>query len=217
MMDPNPNLHPLKLAAIVYRPDDDVDSLLAGFASDLICQGNRVGGIVQKNTKRECGARELMEVVDLMTGASIRICQSLGSGAAACKLDPAGLAEAATAVSRAVAANLDLIIVNKFSKQEAAGAGLRTEIADAVMAGRPLLTAVPDKCYDAWTNFTGSFGTTLVCERRIVEDWWREMSLREKRARIFAHFEKTSVTAVGACLVGGLPFRAGSLADHHVG
>ena len=64
MMDPNPNLHPLKLAAIVYRPDDDVDSLLAGFASDLICQGNRVGGIVQKNTKRECGARELMEVVE---------------------------------------------------------------------------------------------------------------------------------------------------------
>lgn len=212
MIDHSPNPHPLKLAAVIYRPADDVDSLLASFASDLICEGNRIGGIVQKNTKDEHGGRERMEVIDLMTGASIRICQSLGSGAAACKLDPAGLAEAAIAVSRAVAAKVDLVFVNKFSKQEAAGNGLRAEIADAVMAGRPLLTAVPDKCYDAWTAFTGNFGTTLVCERRIVEDWWREMSLREKRARIFAHFDKTGVSAARA----KLPFRGDSLRDHDV-
>ena len=43
MMDLNPNLHPLKLAAIIYRPADDVDGLLATFASDLICEGSRVG------------------------------------------------------------------------------------------------------------------------------------------------------------------------------
>jgi hypothetical protein len=125
MMDLNPNLHPLKLAAIIYRPADDVDGLLATFASDLICEGSRVGGIVQMNTKGASGTRELMEVIDLMTGAAIRICQPLGSGAGACKLDPAGLAEAATAVSRAVAANVDLVIVNKFSKQEASGGAAR--------------------------------------------------------------------------------------------
>jgi nucleoside-triphosphatase THEP1 len=212
MIDHSPNPHPLKLAAIIYRPADDVDSLLASFASDLICEGNRIGGIVQKNTKSEHGGRERMEVIDLMTGTSVRICQPLGSGAAACKLDPAGLAEAAIAVSRAVVAKVDLVVVNKFSKQEAAGAGLRAEIAEAVMAGRPLLTAVPDKCYDAWTVFTGNFGTTLVCERRIVEDWWREMSLREKRACIFAHFDKTGVSVPRAALA----FRAGSLGDHDV-
>jgi molybdate transport system ATP-binding protein len=181
MIDHSPNPHPLKLAAIIYRPADDVDSLLAGFASDLICEGNRIGGIVQRNIKDEHGGRERMEVIDLMTGTSIRICQSLGSGAAACKL-------------------------------EAAGNGLRAEIADAVVAGRPLLTAVPDKCYDAWSRFTGNFGTTLVCERRIVEDWWREMSLREKRARIFAHFDKTSASAPRAKLA----FRGSSLRDHDV-
>ena len=217
MLELSPNLHPLKLAAIIYRPADDVDSLLAMFASDLICAGNRVGGIVQKNTKDACGRRELMEVIDLMTGSAIRICQSLGSGAGACKLDPAGLAEAATAISRAVAANVDLVIVNKFSTQEAGGGGLRAEIADAVAAGRPLLTAVPDKCYDAWTKFTGSFGTTLVCERRIVEDWWREMSLREKRACIAAHFRAAHDRPAGADVGGVLRSGARSLADHHVG
>jgi hypothetical protein len=115
-----------------------------------------------------------------------------------------------------VAANVDLVIVNKFSKQEAAGGGLRAEIADAVAAGRPLLTAVPDKCYDAWAYFTGSFGTTLLCERRIVEDWWREMSLREKRARVSAHFARTNPSST-ADVGGTLPFRTRSLADHHVG
>src|SRR5271157_1371128 len=98
-MDLNHNLNPLNLAAIIYHPADDVDGLLATFASDLICEGNRIGGVVQKNTKGAYGPRELMELIDLMTGAAIRICQSLGSGAGACKLDPAGLAEATTAVS----------------------------------------------------------------------------------------------------------------------
>ena len=100
MIDWTANLHPLNLAAIVYRPADDVDGLLATLASDLICKGHRIGGIVQKNTRGDRGPRELMEVIDLMTGAAIRICQSLGKGAEACKLNPAGLAEAATAVTR---------------------------------------------------------------------------------------------------------------------
>lgn len=219
MMDMNSNLHPLRLAAIIYRPADDVDSLLATFASDLICEGIRVGGIVQKNTNGACGPRELMEVIDLMTGAPIRICQSLGSGAGACKLNPAGLAEAGTAVGRAVAAHVELVIVNKFSKQEAAGGGLRAEIAYAVTAGRPLLTAVPEKCYDAWGQFTGNFGTTLACERRIIEDWWQEVSLREKRARISAHFSATRDSSVNDVAAGMLPLgsRERSLADHHVG
>ena len=213
MMDLNPNPHPLKLAAIVYRPADDVDGLLAAFASDLICQGNRVGGIVRRTARGAGGTPESIELIDLMTGAAIRVCQPAGSAAGACKLDPAGLAEAAAAVSRAVAANVDLVIVNKFSKQDSAGGRLRAEIADAVAAGRPLLTAVPDESYDAWAFFTGNFGTTLLCERRIVEDWWREMSLREKRARVSAHFARTSPAAPGRTL----PFRSRSLAGRHVG
>ena len=220
MIDWTANLHPLNLAAIIYRPADDVDSLLARFADDLIGRGHRLGGIVQRNTKGDRGQRERMEVIDLMTGRTVRICQDLGNGAAACRLNSGALAEASTAVTRAVAADVELVIVNKFSKQEAAGGGLRAEIADAVTAGRPVLTAVPDKCYDAWTKFTGSFGTTLVCERRIVEDWWREMWLREKRARISAHFRpahEREATVVGGMLPFGSRPLERSLADHHVG
>ena len=151
-----------------------------------------------------------------MTGSAVRICQSLGKGAEACKLNPAGLAEAATAVTRAVAAEVELVMVNKFSKQEAAGGGLRAEIADAVTAGVPVLTAVPDKCYDAWTKFTGSFGTTLLCERRVVEDWWQEMSLRQKRVRISAQMRQAPVPLLVAGARVSLPFGSRSFSDHHV-
>jgi Protein of unknown function (DUF2478) len=214
MIDWTADLHPLKLAAIIYRPADDVDGLLATFASYLICEGHHIGGIVQRNVRGACGPHALMEVIDLMNGHAIRICQALGSGAGACKLNPAGLAEAATAISRAVAANVELVVVNKFSKQEAAGGGVRAEIAAAVTAGLPLVTAVPDKCYEAWTKFTGAFGTTLVCERRIVEDWWREVSLREKRARISAQFRHAPISISAADF--GAAFRPPSLADHHI-
>lgn len=183
--------HMLKLAAIIYRSGvDDIDAMLATFAADLIREGHRIGGIVQRNSKGDCGPRDLMHMIDLMTGRAIPICQNLGSGAQSCKLDPGGLAEAAVSVSRAIAEDVELVIVNKFSKQEAAGGGLRAEIADAVVAGLPILTAVPDKCYDAWIEFTGGFGTTLVCERAILDDWWRQMCWREGRARLGAQLER---------------------------
>jgi hypothetical protein len=214
-------LHPLNLAAIVYRPADDVDSLLARFAGDLSGRGHRLGGIVQRNTKGARGQRERMEVIDLMTGTAVRICQFLGKEAAACRLNPAGLAEAATAVTRAVEADVELVIVNKFSKQEAAGRGLRAEIADAVTAGLPLLTAVSDSCYDAWMSFTGGFGTTLLCERRIVEDWWEETSMRATRARTRVRSRWASTppipAAVATANLGTTPRLASQLlSDYHV-
>ena len=51
------------------------------------------------------------------------------------------------------------------------------------VAGGPVLTAVPEKCLDAWKEFTGDRGTTLLCAPRVVEEWWREVSLRRAGAR----------------------------------
>jgi molybdate transport system ATP-binding protein len=177
------DINPNHLAAILYRPEDDVDALLADFADALLRDGVRLGGIVQRNLKDEAGRSNGMHVIDLTTGRQISICQPLGSGAMACKLDPAGLAEASLAVSRAIAEDAALIIVNKFSKQEAAGHGLRGELAEAIIAGGPVLTAVPEKCFDAWKEFTGDRGTTLLCARHVVEEWWREVSRRRAGAQ----------------------------------
>ena len=186
------DINPNHLAAILYRPEDDVDALLADFADALLRGGERIGGVVQRNLKDESGRSNGMHVIDLSTGRQISICQPLGSGATACKLDPAGLADASLAIARAITEDAELIIVNKFSKQEAAGHGLRSELAEAIIAGGPVLTAVPEKCLDAWREFTGDRGTTLLCQRHVVEAWWREVSLRRAGARAAAGFEPIS-------------------------
>lgn len=196
------DIDPNRVAAILYRSRDDVDTLLADFAEALVRSGERIGGVVQRNVKDGGGCQIGMQAIDLMTGREISICQPLGSGAMACKLDAAGLAEAAVAVTRAIAADVDLVVINKFSKQEAAGDGLRDELADAIAAGIPVLTAVPEKCLEAWNDFTGGIGTSLLCERGAIEGWWQDLSSRMRRARAARLSSDAAATL---------------LADHHVG
>jgi nucleoside-triphosphatase THEP1 len=178
-------IDPNWVAAVLYRSQDDVDTLLADVAESLAREGVRVGGVAQRNLKGANGKTGML-ALDLMTGREISICQPLGSGAMACKLDAGGLAEAAVAVARAISAEVDLLVINKFSKQEASGKGLRAEFAEAIMAGVPLLTAVPEKCLADWRAFTGDIGTTLLCERQVVEGWWRDLSGRIARAHASA-------------------------------
>lgn len=167
-----------RIAVILYRADDDVDSLLADFAMARLDAGDRLGGIVQRNIKDATGRRIDMQLIDLMTGQAIGISQTLGGGAGSCKLDAGGLAESAQAVTRAIEGCVALVVINKFSKQEATGHGLRSEFADAIVAGRPLLTAVPEKCAEAWRDFIGDQATVLPCSREAVDAWWRDAALR---------------------------------------
>lgn len=171
-------IDPNRVAAVLYRPEDDVDTLLANFSQGLLRKGEYVGGIVQRNLKNGAGRQVGMQAIDLLTGREISICQPLGSGAMACKLDAAGLAEPAVAVTRAIQADVGLLVINKFSKQEASGQGLRAEFAEAISAGIPVLTAVPEKCLEAWKTFTGGIGTTLLCEQQVIEGWWDDLSSR---------------------------------------
>jgi nucleoside-triphosphatase THEP1 len=161
-----------RIAAIVYCAEDDVDTLLADFAFGRIAAGDRLGGIVQRNVEDAAGKKIDMQLIDLMTGEAIGISQTLGSGSGSCKLDASGLAASAQAVTRAVANGAALVVINKFSKQEATGHGLRNEFAEAIVAGRPLLTAVPEKCADAWRAFIGDEGAMLPCHREAIEAWW---------------------------------------------
>jgi hypothetical protein len=46
-----PDLDPNRLAAVIYRAEDGVDTLLADFAAERLRAGERLGGIVQRNVK----------------------------------------------------------------------------------------------------------------------------------------------------------------------
>ena len=73
-----------------------------------------------------------MDVRVLPNGPMIRISQNLGRAARGCRLDAGALEAAVVMAERGIAAGADLLIVNKFGKQEAEGHGFRALIAEAL-------------------------------------------------------------------------------------
>lgn len=159
------------LAAIPYASGFAIDDFMQDVAAHLKRAGLRLGGVVQHNDA-ECDDRCMaMSLEDLVSGRRFPISQDLGAGAAGCHLDAAGLVAASAAFAGALAARADLVIVNKFGKQEALGEGLRDEIAGAVMAGLPVLIAVRSDFLPAWRDFAGNDWAELAADMAAVERW----------------------------------------------
>jgi nucleoside-triphosphatase THEP1 len=159
------------LAAIPYLPGFQIDDFMAGLATRLKLRGLRLGGVVQHNDE-SCGEGCLsMALEDLSSGVRFPISQDLGSGADGCRLDAAGLAAAGGALATALAGEADLVIVNKFGRQEMLGQGLRQEIAATLMAGLPLLIAVRRDFLPAWREFAGEEWVELPAEAHAIEAW----------------------------------------------
>lgn len=159
------------LAAIVYPPGFSIDDFMAGLAGAMKRRGLRLGGVVQYNDD-DCGEGcQAMSLEDLASGRRFRISEDRGAGSEGCRLDARGLAAAGGAVAAALAGELDLIIVNKFGRQEMLGQGLRQEIASALMAERPVLTAVREDFLSAWRDFAGEDWAQLPPDEAAVEAW----------------------------------------------
>ncbi|MGQ3356061.1 MAG: DUF2478 domain-containing protein [Phreatobacter sp.] len=166
-----------QIAAVTYGPDDDCDALLGAFAHDLLASGTAVAGLIQINAGAGCAELD-MELEALGSGRRINICQDLGPGSVnACRLDPAGLAEAAAALRQALDQPAELVVINKFGRMEAEGGGLMSEIGAAVAADMPLLIGVPQRFAAAWDAFAGGMDVKLACTRPALEDWWSRRTL----------------------------------------
>lgn len=171
-LHPNPD----RLAAIVYDDGVAVDALLATFARELRDAGVVIAGIVQMPPDGPgCGPGAPMRLQDVATGDIIPICQDLGSGAKSCRLDPAGLAEAAHRIRAAAERETDLLFVSKFGKQEVNGQGFRAELAYAATEGRTVVTAVKRGLVHNWLDFTGGVGTLLDHRLWVLRDWWHDV------------------------------------------
>lgn len=160
------------IAAIVYKPTDNVEDILVDVARTLAARGVTLGGVLQHAIATVTEDPCAMELEDLASGERFALSQELGSGSEACRLDPASLAHAAMAVRAAVDRGVELIMINKFGAQEMLGSGLRTEMGVAVMAGIPLLTAVGERFLDDWKAFTGDESALLTPDVGSVLDWW---------------------------------------------
>lgn len=168
------------LAAIVHDGHGVAEPILQAFVARMRAQGWRVRGLLQSSdveladpaTGSAC--QRHMELVDVEHGERFVISQNLGKGSTACCLDAAGVAAASVVLRRALHEQPDLIVTNRFGKLEVEGTGLLQDVAAAVAAGVPLVTAVEQRFLADWQHFAGDWGQSLAPTVEALEQWWQQ-------------------------------------------
>lgn len=167
-------MNPPRFAAVVYPARRQAVGFLAAFADGLKTKGVRVAGIVQETVHEAGGAYLGVDSIDVASGARtpIKRVDAATRDARVCALDPQALAETAPILSRAIAERAEVIVIDRFGREEQQGRGLMDEIMTAIAEGIPLLISVPDSAFDIWTERTGGLGAVLAPEQKALKDWW---------------------------------------------
>ena len=163
------------LAALVYEPLQNPDVVLRAFAKDLNALGHRAVGLVQLG--HHCVDSELSALL-VHTGEEVPLLRDLGSCAAGCRLDIGRLLEAGTRIAKAIDAGADIVIINRFGKQEHEGKGLCYLIERALDADIPVVIAVSSHRFTDWIRFVNGMSVKLACNRASLDAWWRAVSCR---------------------------------------
>jgi len=162
-----------QIGAVVYGDGLYSDALLAQCAADLAASGYRLGGIVQSNAHPSGRRRCDMYVKDLLGGDEIKISLDRGNEARGCRLDPDAFARIDAWVERAVLERVDLLIINKFGREEAHGRGLRSVIAEALVAEIPVVIGVSTRNLCDFLTFVGDSTTRLQPNIEAITAWCR--------------------------------------------
>lgn len=146
------------LVALLSNKRGEADEVLSGLALRLESGGYRLAGLVQTNVARPGRCRCDMVLRELAGGREIAISQDLGDGARGCRLDQGALATAAGWVEGSISTDIDVLVLNKFGRREAEGAGLRAAIAAAVELDIPVIVGLAPENREAWDVFCGGAG-----------------------------------------------------------
>jgi len=164
------------LAALVYERHQDPDRILREFAADLNRRGNRAVGLVQLG--HHCTDAPKLSAVLIHTGEELQLFQNLGTCATGCRLDVGQLLDAGSQVASAIDQGADLVIVNRFGRQEREGKGLSYLVERALSADIPVVIAVPSHRFADWIKFADGMSVKLRCDREVLDAWWNAVSTR---------------------------------------
>jgi len=140
------------------------DRLMAGLVERLRAAGVSVAGAVQVNRESDPARRCEMDLHVLGAEAVVPISQDLGAESKSCRLDADGLERAVALVAAGLAHGAQILVINKFGKQEAEGHGFRPLIGDALAAGIPVATAVGEGVLPAFLDYSGGLAEELPAE-----------------------------------------------------
>lgn len=164
------------LAALVYEQGQDPDQILREFAAELNARGYRAVGLVQ--TGHHCVDGPKLSAMLVHTGEELQLFQDLGACAQGCRLDVGQLLDAGAQVASAIEEGADLVIVNRFGRQEREGKGLSYLVERALSADIPVVIAVPGHRFADWIKFADGMSVKLHCNREALDAWWQAVSAR---------------------------------------
>lgn len=160
-----------RIGVVVFDRECRPDGALRQVVHSLKSRGWRVGGLLQDGQPgdaRHCG---MLFLEDIETGCRIQAFEMRGSGTRGCRLDTSSLAQAGGWLWAAIDGKPDILFINRFGRQEAAGRGLRTEMATAIATGIPVLIAVGKELIPEWCAFAGPDFVHLDVDPKRIEAW----------------------------------------------
>jgi len=157
--------------AVVRGPDSaTVQALFQQMVERWRASGVQVVGLIENThglAGRTCNAGVLR---DIATGSPYPIFREAVLRSDACHIDVTG-AELASKAVLAQIGTCDLVILSKFGKLEAAKRGLIGAFEAAKTLGKPVLTTVSDRHFEAWREFAPD-ASTLEARPDALTQWW---------------------------------------------
>jgi hypothetical protein len=163
----------MQIAVVVYEPGEAkaLDDLFCEVAGVMVARGLRLAGTIQLNRAADGNASASMVLKDIVSSRAFDISVPAPVKAQSCSLDPAALEDVAGHVGAGIDATIDLVLINRFGKQEALGYGLRSVIEQTVSEEIPLLTALCSTHLESWTSFAGDDWIRLNLEKGAILSW----------------------------------------------
>lgn len=164
------------LAVLVYRRDQDPDSVLSEFAASLFQQGARVAGLIQFGHYNFNTPQLYATLVH--TGEKLKLFRDLAVLTRGGRLNIETLMYAGRQIATAVEDGADLLILNRFGRLERHGEGLSYIVRQALNAGVPTVVAVFERHFSDWLKFAGIQCIRLPCDGGSLERWWNSIPVR---------------------------------------
>lgn len=159
------------LGYVVSEGRGTADRLMRDVATRLRAASVPLAGAVQVNVETDPAHKCQMDLHILSGEAVVRISQDLGALSQGCRLDPDGLERAVGLVATALKQGGEVLIVNKFGKQEAEGRGFRPLIGEALAKGVPALVAVSPGNLDAFLRYADGLAEPLSADVDAIVSW----------------------------------------------
>lgn len=153
-----------------------IDDCLAEVVALAELEGLKLAGTVRANAVDRHVHPCDMDVRVLPDGPVFRISQALGRGAKGCRLDGGAIEGIAAEVEKRLD-GADVLIVNKFGKQEAFGRGLCPAIARAVDMGLPIIVGVNGLNLPEFLRFAEGAAVRLEPDPRAAIEWLCKIGL----------------------------------------